>query len=188
LNCSAFVAAKTIEMGNTLKKTLVALAIAVMALVSVPSAALAYSSDTPTVTGDVVPGNTVLVTWPSGTFVSFEPLTVNCNCTSGTPTLTPTTPPVSSFHAVVPPVYQANAAGGFSILVTLPNVNFGTCSISANGVTVNEATGALTYTPNDLPHTGANVGLYLWVGAGALGLGIAFFVVFAARRRTANKN
>lgn len=165
-------------------KKIVALLIAVVALVAAPSAAFAYSSETPTVTGTVGPGQTVTVTWPAGTFFPGEPVTAGCNCTNGTPVVTPL---VSAFRAgIATTPGTANPDGSFSMQVVLPNENFGTCSLLVNGVETNYASGAMTYTP-DLPVTGLNVATYAWAGAGVLGLGVAFLIVFAARRKAAKK-
>lgn len=166
-------------LGSFMKKIL-AILIAAIALIAAPSAALAYSSDSPTITGTVAPGQTITVTWPAGTFNDGEPVTVGCNCTNGTPTVTPL---LSSLHAGTGTATSvANPDGSFSVSITLPNVNFGTCSLLVNGVSTNTATGTLTYVPN-LPDTGLNVAIYVWAGAGALVLGLAFVIVFASRRK-----
>lgn len=170
-------------------KKILSLFLVVITMIAVPSVAFAYSSDSPTITGTIAPGQTVTVTWPAGTFVEGEDVDVSCTCTSGTPVVTPVvTPLVGALRAGTGTATSvANPDGSFSVSITLPNVNFGTCSIVVNGVTTNTATGTLNYTPN-LPDTGLNVAIYIWAGAGALVLGIAFMLVFASRRKNASKS
>ena len=178
-----------------MKKTIFAVVVAFLAMIAVPSAAYAYGSDTPTTSpaAPYTPGETVTVTWPAGTFESMEDITVSCSCTAGTATLAPTTtwptPPPSVFHFSPAPTYFANEDGSFSVFVTLPNVDFGTCNITATGDSSSYvATAALTHTPGGLPQTGANVAPLLWAGSGVILLGVAFVIVFANRRKSEVKN
>lgn len=170
-----------------MKKAVIGFLISLVALFALPNVAQAYGSDTPAVSGTVSPGQTVTVTWPAGTFSSYEDITPVCNCTSGAATLEPTTTRPSVFVALPSPSpYFSNADGSFSIKVTLPNTEFGTCSLTASA-TSGVATASLAVAPVDLPHTGMNPAPYLWAGAGVIALGIAFVVVFSNRRKSTSK-
>lgn len=170
-----------------MKKTLIAFAVALVAFFAVPLSAQGYGSTSPTTTGTIGTGQQVTVSWPAGTFINNEDLTAASSSTSGTATLAPTTTRPATFLAVSS-VYFANSDGSFSIYVTLPTTP-GTTTVTVTGGTSSAtATAVLTTTAADLPHTGANVGPYLWVGAGVIALGLALVVVFNTRRKALNKN
>lgn len=162
-------------------KKLLAVLFTIVALFISPMAANAYSSDSPTITGNVAPGQTITVTWPAGTFDPNEPVTVGCNCANGTPVVEAPRP--AALHAGTGTASSyANPDGSFTVNITLPNVNFGTCSITVNGVSTNTATGSVTYNP-DLPDTGLNIAVYVWAGIGVLGVGIGFVFLFLSRKK-----
>ena len=179
-----------------LKKALAVLSIAVMALVAAPVAANAAGyvpSGNVTVSGSATPGGTVTVSFASGSFTPNEQVSVSV---SGDTTVT-----LSAVKAAVLTTFTkaASASGSFSVNVTLPTNATGTYTLTATGLTSgNVGTASITTVPASgsnatLANTGggaalANTGatlpmLMIWIGAGALILGVAIVSTLAFVRR-----
>jgi hypothetical protein len=152
------------------KKSFAAIALAVLAVIAVPTAANAngYAPATNiTVTGDVAPGGIVVVNFANNTFIAGESVSFTLtgeNATGAT---------LASFKAVVNSqslVKTASGEGAVALDVTLPTNASGTYTTTATGLT----SGTVGY---DAPM------LAIWAAAGALLLGIALMVVLTVVRR-----
>ncbi len=172
-----------------MKKIILAGVIAALALVSLPAASFAYGGGSPVVTGTVAPTETVTVDWPAGFFEGGELVTVEVTCTAGSPTINNELAPPVIFRAVSSGTYETTGAGAFSLNLTLPAGDFGTCSCQVLGLR-SDTTGTtdLAYVPGAaIPYTGFDTGLYVWTGAGVLVLGVALVTIVMARRRSQSK-
>lgn len=168
-----------------MKKLILAGVVAALALVSLPAASFAYGSGSPVVVGTVAPTETVSVDWPAGFFEDDELVVVEVTCTSGTATINNDEAPPAIFRALAEGTYQATGTGAFSLNLTLPAGDFGTCSCQVMGLN-SEVEGSvdLAYVPSQpIPYTGFDAGLFAWTGAGVLVLGVALVTVMLARRR-----
>lgn len=192
-----------------LKKALAVLSFAVLAFVAAPSAANAAGyvpNNNVTVTGDAVPGGTVTVNFAAGSFAPNESVAVSV---SGN---TPVT--LSAVKAAVLTSFtkQASPTGALSVNVTFPTNASGTYTLTATGLTSgNVGTASITIVPavsgnlantggttantsGNLANTGSNLAntgatlpmLMIWIGAGALILGIAIVgtLTFVRRQRS----
>ena len=182
------------------KKALAVLSIAVMALVAAPAAANAAGyvpSGNVTVSGSATAGGTVTVGFAPGSFTPNETVSVSV---SGNTAVT-----LSAVKAAVLTQFtkQATASGAFSVNVTLPSNASGTYTLTATGLSSgNVGTAAITVGPATVANTGngaslantgsgsqlANTGatlpmLMIWIGAGALILGVAIVGTLAFVRR-----
>lgn len=168
------------------KKSLAAIAIAVLALFAVPTAANAsgyVAADHVSVAGAQVAGGTVAANFAAGSFTASEKVSFAVSG-SGTAVLT------TLRAGTVTLVKDASAAGATSVNVTLPANATGTYSVTATGMTsANIATAAVTVVAADagastLPSTGFDVPvLAIWGATGVLLLGIALMVVMSIVRR-----
>jgi LPXTG-motif cell wall-anchored protein len=180
-----------------IKKTFAGLALAVLAIFTVPAAAQAYVP-TPPAGVTVTASGTVTVTF-SG-FAANEPVSF---------TLTGEFAASATFGSVVTAVEtspafvkDANAAGSVPVTVTLPANATGTYTLSATGLdsgalanttitVVSDGSGSGTGTgtgttgsTGGLPNTGAmDPTLGIWAGGGLLALGAAFVIVLTVVRR-----
>jgi hypothetical protein len=184
------------------KKSFAAIALAVLAVIAVPTAANAsgYAPATNiTVTGDVAPGGIVVVNFANNTFIAGESVSFTLtgeNATGAT---------LASFKAVVNSqslVKTATGEGAVALDVTLPTNASGTYTTTATGLTsgtvgtasltvasadaaagagassgTNASNGGLAATGYDAPM------LAIWAAAGALLLGIALMVALTVVRR-----
>ena len=182
------------------RKTFAAIALAILAVFAVPTAANAAGyvpSGSVSVSGDAVPGATVTVTFADGSFLPGEDVSFAVTG-SGTVTL-------SAFKAAtVTLVKSASATGSASVNVTLPADATGTYTVTATGLTsgtvgtaaitvtavdagsgtVNTGNGTANNGSGDLASTGYDAPvLLIWGAGGALLLGIALVVVLTAVRR-----
>jgi hypothetical protein len=179
-----------------LKKALAVLAVAFVALVAAPSAANAayVPSNNITVSGNATPGGTVTVNFAAGSFAPNE--TVSASVSGNTPVT------LSAVKAAVVTSFtkQASATGAVAFNVTLPTNASGTYTLTATGLTSgNVGTAAITVVPGangagladtgSSTSTGASMGnaggaalaetgatlpmLMVWIGGGALVLGVA---------------
>jgi hypothetical protein len=184
------------------KKSFAAIALAVLAVIAVPTAANAngYAPATNiTVTGDVAPGGIVVVNFANNTFIAGESVSFTLtgeNATGAT---------LASFKAVVNSqslVKTASGEGAVALDVTLPTNASGTYTTTATGLTSGTVgTASLTVATADAAvsagaGSGTNVSngglaatgydapmLAIWAAAGALLLGIALMVVLTVVRR-----
>ena len=173
-----------------MKKIIVAGVLAALALVSIPAASFAYGDGSPVVVGTVGPDKTVSVDFPAGFFSDTEILTVTIACTAGTPTILNDTVVPTVFRAFPSgPYYQSSAAGAFSLQLTLPSGDFGTCAVSVAGYTSGISGAAdITYVPGEaVAYTGFDAALYIWTAAGVIVLGAALMTVMVSRRKAAVK-
>jgi hypothetical protein len=182
------------------KKSVAAIALAVLAVIAVPTAANAagYAPSTNiTVTGDVAPGGIVVVNFANNTFIAGESVSFTLtgeNATGAT---------LATFKAVVNSkslVKTATGEGAVALDVTLPTNASGTYTTTATGLTsgtvgtasltiasadgaagtgtgTDASTGGLASTGYDAPM------LAIWAAAGALMLGIALMVALTVVRR-----
>ncbi|WP_052207215.1 hypothetical protein [Sinomonas humi] len=190
-----------------LKKALAVLSFAILALVAVPSAANAAGyvpNNNVTVTGDAVPGGTVTVNFAAGSFAPNESVAVSV---SGN---TPVTLSVVKAAVLTSFTKQASSTGALSVNVTFPTNASGTYTLTATGLTSgNVGTASITIVPavsgtvantgttantsGNLANTGSNLAntgatlpmLMIWIGAGALVLGVAIVgtLTFVRRQR-----
>ena len=184
-----------------LKKALAVLAVAVAALVAAPSAANAayVVSNNITVAGDAVPGGTVTVNFAAGSFAPNEEVSASV---TGNTAVT-----LSVVKAAVTTQFtkQASATGAVSFNVTLPADASGTYTLTAKGLTSgNIGTATITVVPASVANTGntgtsasmGNAGgaalaetgaslpmLMVWIGAGALVLGVAIVATLGFVRK-----
>jgi hypothetical protein len=182
------------------KKSFAAIALAVLAVIAVPTAANA-SGYAPvgniTVNGDVAPGGIVVVNFSNNTFIAGEDVSFTLtgeNASGAT---------LAAFKAVVNSqslVKTATGEGAVALDVTLPTNASGTYTTTATGLTsgtvgtasltvasadaavgagsgTNASTGGLASTGYDAPM------LAIWAAAGALLLGIALMVALTVVRR-----
>lgn len=172
-----------------MKKLIMAGVIAALALVSLPAASFAYGGGSPVVNGTVGPEKTVSVDWPAGYFEDGEAVDVEVTCTAGTPTINNEAPVLTIFRALTAGTYQATGAGAFSLNLTLPAGNFGTCSCQVLGLNSGtEGSADVTYVPGEpVAYTGFDAGLYIWTAAGVIVLGGALISVMIARRKAQAK-
>ena len=172
-----------------MKKIILAGALAVIALVSLPSASFAYGDGSPVVVGTVGPEKTVSVDYPTGFFSNNELLTAEVTCTAGTATILNDVA-LGAFRAIpADPVFVSESDGAFSLLVTLPAGDFGTCSCNVTGLS-SGATGSadITYVPGEaVAYTGFDAALYVWTAAGVIVLGAALMTVMITRRKAQAK-
>ncbi|WP_422935383.1 hypothetical protein [Sinomonas sp. P47F7] len=181
-----------------LKKALAVLSFALLALVAAPAAANAAGyvpSGNVTVSGNATPGGTVTVGFAAGSFAANETVSVSVN---GDTAVT-----LSAVKAAVLTTFtkSASASGSFSVNVTLPSNATGTYTLTATGLTSgNVGTASITTVPASagnaslantsggaaLANTGATLPmLMIWIGAGALVLGVAIVgtLTFVRRQR-----
>jgi len=172
-----------------MKKLILVGVLAAAALVSLPAASFAYGGGTPVVTGTVAPTNIVSVDFPAGFFANGEVLTATVSCTDGTADILNT--PVFGIFRALPPSNSFAAAGdgSFSLQLTLPSVDFGTCTVTYNALSLGAAgTADVTYVPDAaVAYTGFDAGLYIWTAAGVIVLGGALISVMVARRKAQAK-
>jgi LPXTG-motif cell wall-anchored protein len=176
-----------------IKKTLAGVALAILAIFSVPAAAQAYVP-TPPAGVTVTASGTVTVTF-SG-FAPNEPVSF---------TLTGEFAASATFASVVTAVEtspafvkEANGSGSVPVTVTLPANATGTYTLSGTGLNsralanttitvVSDGSGTGTGTgeaSGNLPNTGAmDPTLGIWAGGGLLALGAAFVIVLTVVRR-----
>ena len=176
------------------KKSFAAIALAVLAVIAVPTAANA-SGHAPvgniTVNGDVAPGGIVVVNFSNNTFIAGEDVSFTLtgeNAASAT---------LANFKAAVNSTSLTKAAaadGSVSVAVTLPTDATGTYTLTATGLTsgsvgtaaisVVAADSAAVVKAGDLASTGYDAPmLAIWAAAGALLLGIALVTVLTVVRR-----
>ncbi len=172
-----------------MKKLILAGVLAAVALVSLPAASFAYGGGSPVVNGTVGPEKTVSVDWPAGYFEDGEIVDVEVTCTAGTPTINNDEVAPGIFRALTAGTYQATGTGAFSLNLTLPAGDFGTCSCQVFGLSSEtEGTADVAYVPGEpVAYTGFDAGLYAWTAAGVLALGAALISVMVARRKTEAK-
>lgn len=178
------------------KKFFATIALAVLAIVAVPTAAHAdyVPQSSIEVSGEVEAGGTVEVSFADGAFTGSEQVSFAVTG-EGTVTLAAVRAAITTTTLVK----TADADGSVSVAVTLPVDAEGTYTLTATGQTSgNIGTVALTVPAADagvgagaaddsLAFTGANVPMLLvWSAAGILLLGIALVVVLGIRRRSAN--
>jgi hypothetical protein len=183
------------------KKSLAAIALAVLAVFAVPAAANASGyapAENVTVSGNVVAGGLVVVNFSNNTFIAGESVSFTLtgeNAAGAT---------LATFKSVVDSqslVKTANASGGIALDVTLPTNASGTYTVTATGLTSGTvATASLTVASADGAATGtgtnsdaANGGLAstgydapmlaIWAAGGALLLGVALMVALTVVRR-----
>jgi hypothetical protein len=182
------------------KKSFAAIALAVLAVIAVPTAANAegYAPATNiTVTGDVAPGGIVVINFANNTFIAGESVSFTLtgeNATGAT---------LASFKAVVNSqslVKTATSEGAVALDVTLPTNASGTYTTTATGLTSGTVgTASLTVASADAAAgsasgSGSSTGglastgfdapmLAIWAAAGALLLGIALMVALTVVRR-----
>jgi hypothetical protein len=185
------------------KKSLAAVALAVLAVFAVPAAANAAGYvpvGNISVSGAVVPGGTVTVGFADGSFTPGESVSFTLtgeNAAGAT---------LATFKAVVDSqslVKTASDTGAVSLDVTLPTNASGTYTVTATGLTSGTVgTASLTVATADGAATGSNSGtgtdaatgglastgysapmLVIWGSAGALLLGVALVVVMGIVRR-----
>ena len=177
-----------------IKKAIAVVALAALALFSVPTAATAagyVAADNITVSGSATPGSEQTVDFADGSFNAGETVTFavsGAGFATSTVTLTGT----------------ADAQGGITFKFTLPANASGSYSITATGATSgNVGTATITVADTDagtddgLASTGTVAGsddglastgyeapvLLIWGAAGALLLGIALVLVLSVVRR-----
>lgn len=182
-----------------LKKTLAVLTFAILAFVAVPSAANAAGyvpNNNVTVTGNAVPGGTVTVNFAVSSFAPNESVAVSV---SGNTTATLSVVKAAVLTSLTK---QASANGSLSVNVTLPSNASGTYTLTATGRTSgNVGTASITTVPantanlantggtvasGNLANTGATLPmLMIWIGSGALILGVAIVgtLTFVRRQR-----
>ena len=176
------------------KKVFAAVVLAILAIFSVPAAALAagYVPDSAiTVSGAVVPGGTVTISIPAGSFQPNEPVAFSISGT-GSPTIAVVKAATASVTKNATPV------GSSSVTVGLPSNAAGTYNGTATGLRsgnivtwtlfVSSSSGGAASESGGLPATGYQFPtVLLWASAGALLVGIALLVVLVmARRRHAH--
>jgi hypothetical protein len=169
------------------KKTLAALALAVMAVFAVPAAATAYGPEADgTVVGPVTAGSPVTIVFEEGSFAGSENVSFTV---SGFGNVT-----IAAFKSATDTVVKQAVNGGVSAVVTLPEDARGTYEVTATGLesgiigtatlTVAAADAGSDANGNGLPNTGAEVPvLALWTAGGALALGAALIAVMTIVRR-----
>lgn len=179
-----------------LKKALAVLSFATLALVAVPSAANAAGyvpNNNVTVAGAAVPGGTVTVNFASGSFAPSESVATSVSGNTGVTLSVVKAAVLTSFTK------QASASGALSVNVTLPSNASGTYTLTSTGLTSgNVGTASITVVPasganlanvgtsanSGLAETGATLPmLMIWIGAGALVLGVAIVGTLAFVRR-----
>ena len=184
-----------------LKKALAVLTFAALAFVAVPSAADAAGyvpNSNVTVTGNAVSGGTVTVNFAGHSFASNESVAVSVNGSTTTTLSVVKAAVLASFTK------QATATGSLSVNVAFPANASGTYTLTATGMTSgNVGTASMTIVPasnGNLANTGstvsnssgnlANTGatlpmLMIWIGSGALILGVAIVgtLTFVRRKR-----
>lgn len=190
-----------------LKKALAVLSFAVLAFVAAPSAANAAGyvpNNNVTVTGDAVAGGTVTVNFAANSFAANESVAVSVSGNTAVTlsvvkaaVLTSFTKQASSTGALsVNVTFPTNASGTYTLTATgLTSGNVGTASITivppvsgnlANTGTTANTSGNLANTGGNLANTGATLPmLMIWIGAGALILGVAIVgtLTFVRRQR-----
>ena len=172
-----------------MKKLVLAGVLAAIALVSLPAASFAYGGGSPVVTGTVAPTKTVSVDFPAGFFANAEAVAMTVSCTSGDAKVL-NTPAIAVFRAFPRgPFYLASGDGSFSLQLTLPADDFGTCTVTYDARTLSASgTADLTYVPAAaVAYTGFDAGLYIWTASGVIVLGGALISVMVARRKAQTK-
>ncbi len=186
----------TDQMGFLMfKKALAALSIAVAALAVAPAAANASGyvpGGSTTVSGSTAPGGTSTVGFAAGSFVADESISVSVIgvtyvtvATVKAAVLTTVTKQASSAGALmVDVVLPANASGTYTVTATgMASGNVGTASLT---VAPASSTSANTASVPVLANTGSSLPfLMIWIGAGALVLGVAIVLFVRRGRRTA---
>jgi hypothetical protein len=181
------------------KKSLAAIALAVLAVVAVPTAANASGyapAENITVSGNVVAGGVVVVNFSNNTFIAGESVSFTLtgeNAAGAT---------LATFKSVVNSqslVKTASSAGAVALNVTLPTNATGSYTTTATGLTSGTVgTASLTVASADGAAAGTGTGvsngglaatgydapmLAIWAAAGALLLGIALMVALTVVRR-----
>jgi len=132
----------------------------------------------------------VSVDFPAGFFSNTELLTVTVTCTAGTPTILNDPAVLTVFRALpTDTYYQSGAAGAFSLELTLPSGDFGTCAVSVEGFTSGiTGTADIAYVPGEaVAYTGFDAALYIWTAAGVIVLGAVLMTVMISRRKAQEK-
>jgi len=167
------------------KKAIAVTALAVVAFVSVPMAAFAYDENSTITTSDSTPtpGQAVTVSFNAGSFDNLEPVSLSVSGNGD--------PGIAALAGTATVNKQASATGAVTAAVTIPTNGSGTYTVTAAGGTSGRILNAvLTVVAADsgLAVTGSTFPvLWLWVGGGALALGIALVVVLAVSRRQHNR-
>ncbi|PXA70000.1 sortase [Cryobacterium arcticum] len=179
------------------KKSLAAIALAVLAIFAVPAAANAAGYvpvGNITVSGAVTPGSVVTVSFTDGSFTPGEDVSFTLtgeNAVGAT---------LATFKSVVNSqslVKTASDTGAVSLDVKLPTDATGTYTVTATGLTsgtvgtasltvgsADAGTGSSDSAAGGLASTGYNTPmLAIWGAAGALLLGVALVVVLGVVRR-----
>jgi hypothetical protein len=184
------------------KKSFAAIALAVLAVIAVPTAANAagYAPvGNITVNGDVAPGGIVVINFANTTFIAGESVSFTLtgeNATGAT---------LGAFKAVVNSqslVKTASGEGAVALNVTLPTNASGSYTTTATGLTSGTVGTASLTVPTGDAAVGAGAGsgtnasngglaatgydapmLAIWAAAGALLLGIALMVALTVVRR-----
>lgn len=172
-----------------MKKLILAGVLAAVALVSLPAASFAYGGGSPVVTGTVGPEKTVSVDFPAGYYMENEIVAVEVTCTAGNATINNDEAAPGIFRALTEGTYQATGTGAFSLNLTLPAGDFGTCSCQFLGLNSDtEGSADVTYVASEpVAYTGFDAGLYAWTAAGVLALGAALISVMVTRRKAQAK-
>ncbi len=171
-----------------MKKIVVTMALLTMCALAVPSAAFAYGGSPSSVSStNPAPGETVTITWPSGTFEDNEsPLAATVTCTNGIPVIvTPTSPALFRAGTATSTPFVAAGDGSFTLQVQVPNLDYVRCDCTVVGAeTDNTATALLTQVSGALPRSGFDVTPVAWAGGSVLALGLVFVLGYALRRRS----
>lgn len=177
------------------RKALAVIALAILAVFAVPAAANAAGyvpSGNITVSGQIVAGATVTVTFSDGSFTANEQVAFAVTG-SGTVTLS------AVKAATVPLTKTASAGGGVVLYVTLPQNASGTYTVTATGLSSqNAGTASLTVRAVDAGASATGAGsaggglastgydapvLLIWTAGGALLIGISLVVILTTVRR-----
>jgi len=177
------------------KKTIAALALALLAVFAVPAAANAAGyvpEGNVTVSGTIAPGSPVNVAFAGGSFTAGEDVSFSVTG-EGTATLAIVKAATASVTK------SATSNGAASIVVSLPAGATGTYTTTATGATsgnvgtaaitvaaADAGAGAATGNSKDLASTGFNGSVLLIAAAGILILGAAVVALSIVRRKRAN--
>jgi hypothetical protein len=182
------------------KKSFAAIALAVLAIIAVPTAANASGyapAENISVSGNVVAGGLVVVNFSNSTFIAGESVSFNLSGENAAGATLATFKTVVNSQSLVK---TANGSGGVALDVTLPTNASGTYTTTATGLTSGTVgTAALTIASADgaagtgtgtdssnggLASTGYDAPmLAIWAAAGALMLGLALMVALTVVRR-----
>ena len=166
------------------KGSIAVAAIAAIAFLAIPTAAnAAYGPDGTIVVSDDSPaaGSIVTVTFTDGSFDPNEEVNVIVDG-QGDPT-------IAALAGAASVNKTASAAGGTSAAVGIPSNGGGTYKVTGTGATSGNIlsatlTVAVSSDPDGVAYTGSTIPvLWIWVGGGALALGIAMVVILSITRR-----